>query len=468
MAVMNPITLFLQKNLEKRLRIAIIGDCMLDEYYQVKIERISPEGPFPIALSQSVIPHMVRPGGAGNVAYQFKNFNADVYLFGFLDKDAEKVYKEAGIDTRNCTRIDAIPRKRRFYDGETQYHFRWDIEDTKADPAALKSFQKETVKKIKALGKIDAIICSDYAKGVFTSTSFLGSLRGTPIIVDPKKDWKKWKNIATIFKPNSEETRRFVPQNGTEKEGAYFKRACKEMQKELRTKGVIVTRGGNAVVGIEKTFFEYKPTQKVSPASIIGAGDCFMALTALCIGHEFSLRKSAEVAYEGTSLSVQKKMNDPLSPVEMQKASKFIVHKETLRNRKYKLVFTNGCFDILHVGHLELLNFARSKGDKLIVAVNSDASVRRLPGKSGRPIVALEERMQILAGLECVDYVISFDENTPIELIRELHPDVLVKGGDYTRSTVVGEKLVKDVVICPFIEGRSTTKIIEKIKKDKK
>lgn len=185
-------------------------------------------------------------------------------------------------------------------------------------------------------------------------------------------------------------------------------------------------------------------------------------MLALAVAHNFPVPQAAKIAYEAGSLFVQQVQRGPITPWQLQKKSKFI-RSEDLKNRDYKLVFTNGCFDILHAGHLESLRFAKSKGDKLVVGVNSDASVSRLKGPK-RPVVPLNERMEMLAALETVDYVISFDEDSPHELVKQIAPDVLIKGADWAHRPIAGSEFVKEVCFVPLVEDRLTTNIIEKIK----
>jgi D-beta-D-heptose 7-phosphate kinase/D-beta-D-heptose 1-phosphate adenosyltransferase len=212
---------------------------------------------------------------------------------------------------------------------------------------------------------------------------------------------------------------------------------------------------------IDGEWFEYSPQKKIEAISVIGAGDCFVAFLALALGCGFDIAESAEIAFEAGAVYVQRKYNKPVSPSDLISSSKK-VDVSLLRKMDCKLVFTNGCFDILHVGHLELLRKAKTFGDKLVVAVNSDESIQRLKG-DGRPINCLEDRMEMLASLEFVDFVVSFEEDTPYNLIQEIMPEVLVKGKDWN-GNVVGSDLVKQVEIVEMIPGRSTTKIIEKVK----
>jgi len=188
--------------------------------------------------------------------------------------------------------------------------------------------------------------------------------------------------------------------------------------------------------------------------SVIGAGDCFAAVFGMAVGHGFTVAESAEIAWNAGAVYVQRKMNRPIIPAEVSWDG--IVEPDDLLDRDFKLVFTNGCFDILHKGHLQTLRFAKEKGDKLVVALNTDESVRRLKGED-RPVKPLEQRMAVVAALDCVDFVVSFSENTPLELIQKIRPEVLVKGADYRPEEIVGADVVPELFRAPIIDGLSTS-----------
>jgi D-beta-D-heptose 7-phosphate kinase/D-beta-D-heptose 1-phosphate adenosyltransferase len=298
------------------------------------------------------------------------------------------------------------------------------------------------------------VIFSDYNKGFFGGTEGFhppSLYPNSKTIVDPKcGPIKKWKG-CTVFKPNAKEAAELSGKT-------FWKEQAKFFQHELECEAVVITASGDRVSGVWKDqFFCYTPTKRVDVTSSVGAGDCFCAFFAMCIGHGFGIPEAAEIAYNAGSVYVQHNMNRPVCPAELIEDS--IVVPEDLKNRDFNLVFTNGCFDVLHKGHLETLKFAKSKGDKLVVAVNSDASVRRLKGDS-RPVVPLEHRMAVLANLKCVDFVVSFDEDTPLQVIKKIKPDVLVKGGDYEKEKIIGADLVEEVFTAPMIEGLSSTSIL--------
>jgi D-beta-D-heptose 7-phosphate kinase/D-beta-D-heptose 1-phosphate adenosyltransferase len=221
---------------------------------------------------------------------------------------------------------------------------------------------------------------------------------------------------------------------------------------------VVITHGGEKVVGVWRDeFFDYRPNRPVHVESVIGAGDCFAAVFAMAVGYGFTIAESAEIAWNAGAVYVQRKMNRPIIPAEVSWDG--IVDPEHLASRDFKLVFTNGCFDVLHEGHLHLLRFAREKGDKLVVALNTDDSVKRLKGEE-RPIKPLDQRLAVVAALDCVDFVVAFPEDTPLEVIQKIQPDVLVKGADYRPENIVGVDIVPELFRAPILDGLSTSNFL--------
>lgn len=456
---------FIKLSKEKRVRIAVIGDAMLDEYYRVKVSRISPEFPIEVMLSENDEPYKVVPGGAANVAYQFSNLNVTCDLFCFSDALAKEVFSFYNLDWANKHVFlnSPIPRKKRFYDGNYAIS-RWDIEHK----SKIKDESRDEIFNNFIKNQYDVVILSDYGKGLFDeklSKKIINYCKENNIItiVDPKDDIDKWYG-CDIFKPNLAEAVNFC---GKLQEN----QMCFDLMNRLGCKSVIITKGADGAKGIVKNasgWFNHHSYKKIDANSVIGAGDCFAAFLALGIGLKLHEMDCMKIACEASAVYVQRKDNKPITYYDYLRhidpiQAKFIEPDKIQRDGK--LVFTNGCFDNLHKGHLFSLKYARNFGDKLVVAVNSDESVKRLKGDK-RPIFSLEERMTMLANLEIVDYVVSFDEDTPYELIKQIMPDVLVKGGDWSNN-IVGSDLVKEVHVAPILKDISTTKIIEKIKNDK-
>ena len=453
------------ESLPSNLKIGIVGDSMLDEYFNVNVRKISPEFPIPVMHSEESSPTEILPGGAANVAYQFQHINKNTYLCSFLDNQADDVLKKYNINTSLSVNINPylIPRKKRFYSSDFPT-YRWDVEKFNCgmnDSTLMKACEK--LRQNILSQSFDVLIFSDYDKGLFYNSVVSSLAKDHPCsirIVDPKKDIFKWHG-CTLIKPNTLEA--FAITNQKDK-----REQIKSILNQTNCSQVIITSEGNGFVGYDEDYFEHHNKRKIQQAnSVIGAGDCFIAFLGLCLGNKVPLKESAEFAFSMGLIYVTEKHNKPLDINIIKKdiygnASKIIDYKQ-LKNRDFKLVVTNGCFDILHAGHLTSLEFAKKQGDKLLVAVNSDESISRL--KPNRPINKLDHRMTMLASLECVDYVSWFDGDTPLNLMQELKPDILVKGEDYKNKEVVGLEYSGKVVFAPFVDGLSTTKIIESIKK---
>lgn len=430
---------------------------MVDEYFKVKVNRISPEFPMPIMSSTRAVP-TCRPGGAANVAYQFRHFNVDPTLFCFWDKHAVDIFRQHDILV-DCAWGSpcCLPIKRRFLDGSVQIT-RHDIEMELCGYGHQELVTNLARFEDAILGrpKPDIAILSDYNKGFFSDVNmtarFMEYYRDVITIVDPKLGpVVKWSD-CTIFKPNAKEAYELSGKTNWRDQSRFF-------QDTLGCKAVVITFGGERVAGIwEDELFEYRPVRPVHVESVIGAGDCFAAFFAMAVGHGFTIAEAAEIAWNAGAVYVQANMNRPIIPAEVSWDG--IVAPEELASRDFSLVFTNGCFDLLHDGHLNTLRFAKSKGDKLVVALNSDESIKRLKGE-GRPIKPLDQRMAVMAALEMVDFVVSFDEDTPYEVIKKIRPDVLVKGGDWQSGTIVGADIVPEVYRAPVLEGLSTTRFVE-------
>jgi D-beta-D-heptose 7-phosphate kinase/D-beta-D-heptose 1-phosphate adenosyltransferase len=463
---MSSVQLFLESNANKKIKVAVIGDSMLDEYFDVSVKRISPEFPIPIMRSEDEL-SQVKPGGAANVAYQFKNFNVDIDLYSFVDENAAAKLQACGVSTSNCLLIDnLIPRKRRFYSNNFAI-IRWDIEQDNYgySEEELNDLCFQLSEKIKQkISEYDVVIFSDYNKGVFNK--FLCDLVAncTISIVDPKAgNPSRWKN-CTIFKPNASEALALSGKKTLEDAGFF-------LLENVNCKSVVLTQGGDGIsVFVDQKVFPIRPTHTLPPVeSVIGAGDCAIAFLAMASARGFDCLEAANLAWQAGTIYVKNRYNKPIELKDIENLedaakAKIITNSDlqNFNNRNYKLVFTNGCFDILHAGHIENLKFAKKLGDKLIVAVNSDASVGE--NKPGRPINKLVDRMNMLASLEFVDYVVCFNEKTPLELIQIIRPDVLVKGSEYNAVDIIGYDLVPEVVTVPMYPNLSTTILVQKIK----
>ena len=436
-------------------KISVVGDCIIDEYHYVNAEKVSPEFPIPILQSETDVPTHIRPGGSANVCCQFLHFNKKINYFSLLDAEALSVINQYDfIDAKGCVLIeDKIPRKKRFYQDVFPL-CRIDIEK-KINKKTLWDSQEKLLKNIRNI-QSDICIFSDYNKGTFDNkkTEYLEAVGNNCIkIVDPKKQWANDWVGCDIFKPNYKEACEMSHTEDKQKQS-------KRLQMYTDARAVVITKGGDGVHGIiDGKYFEFKPESKTVVNSVIGAGDCFVSYFAAAIAGDMSIEQSMEFAYKAASRYVQNSYNEPIHYLDVIDSK--IIHPEMLANRNFKLSFTNGCFDILHVGHLHSLNFAKSKADKLVVALNSDQSIFKL-NKSHPLINNFETRSKMLENLECVDYIVQFDEETPLEVIKKIKPDVLVKGQEYPKP--VGSDIVPEVYLCSKLDGFSTTEFIEKIK----
>lgn len=469
---------FLSRNRNQKLVIHCVGDAMIDEYYNVKVERISPECPFALMTSNPGEPTK-KPGGIANVVHQFRHFNVAPYLISYLDEPLKEVLLDHQIKLFDFPLLETydghIPIKRRFYDGKNQVH-RWDIEspDYGLESKWLDGLEEMAVNQWMELPAPDVIVFSDYNKGLFNEARYWmerASSLGVTTIVDPKRGpAKRWKG-CTVFKPNAKEARDL---SGL----SYWKDQCDYFARETECDHVVITCGGDGVKGWSRNvsvgwdeekgcrvrcdegeYWEYFPDRTVNVESVIGAGDCFVAMLAMAVGQGLYMKYATAMAYRAGEVYVQNNKNRPVVPAEL--VNDKVVHPSDLAKRDFKLVMTNGVFDVMHAGHLKTLEEAKARGDKLLVALNTDDSVKRLKGE-GRPINCLLNRLEVMRHFQMVDYVTFFEEDTPIEVVKQCKPDVLVKGGDYQIDEIVGADLVPEVFRVPLVEGLSTTEILKK------
>jgi D-beta-D-heptose 7-phosphate kinase/D-beta-D-heptose 1-phosphate adenosyltransferase len=462
--------------------VLVVGDLMLDRYIWGNVERISPEAPVPIVRCGY---RTERPGGAANVAMNLVGLGARATLFGFCGDDAdalvlEKSVREAGVEVA-LTAVSTHPTtsKLRILGGKQQM-LRLDTEQTDGYPA--EAYAALIGKVDAALGTAHAVVLSDYAKGVLTEEVCqrviqAASRQGIPVLVDPKqRDLVRYRGATTIC-PNLTElsiAAGVPPQNLDA-----LLAAGQALVPQLGLQCLVATMSekGIAVLREHSRFIAPAAVRQVFDVS--GAGDTVIATLALAAASNLDMETAAQLANVTAGIVVGKVGTVPVERGELLSslmpeielhAQEKVLTAEQLKMRAAawrsageSVVFTNGCFDLLHIGHITLLEEARREGGRLVVGINSDASVRGLKGPT-RPIVGERERGRILAALAAVDAVIVFDDPTPLRLIETLRPDVLVKGGDYREETIVGAEQVRSwggrVRIVPTVEGFSTTKLI--------
>jgi D-beta-D-heptose 7-phosphate kinase/D-beta-D-heptose 1-phosphate adenosyltransferase len=443
----------LDRQFDCRPRIAVFGDAILDEYYEVSANRVSPEFPIPVLRADKDEPSIVL-GGAANVCRQFSNFNFDVSLFALTNEKIK--FLKGDIDMGGCIFSRSVPVKKRYYSKEGFPLCRLDIEseDYNLDPESLKKLQNKLIENLLSSEPFSVVVFSDYNKGLFRDIGeFMGIMdESTITIVDPKKlPLNRWRG-CTIIKPNAQEAREMSGHSD-------WRLQCEYFMRETGCQAVVITQAGDGVVGnVQGGCFEYRPSIKKNPRSVVGAGDAFVAFLAMCMAHSIDIRRAVEIAFEACSLYVDQPYNYPIHPSQI--ASSKIIDPRILSRRDFSLSFANGCFDILHPGHVAMLEFAKSKADRLVVALNSDRSVAK-QNKSHARVNDLSFRKSMVAALGCVDFVVDFDEDTPYEVIKEIRPDILVKGSDWPNP--VGSDIVGEVCSFGLVDGHSTTDIIRKI-----
>jgi D-beta-D-heptose 7-phosphate kinase / D-beta-D-heptose 1-phosphate adenosyltransferase len=469
--------------------VLCVGDVMLDDFVYGEVTRISPEAPTPVL---AVRHNKLDVGGAGNVARNIAALGARCILIGLVGEDeaGATIRKTLGADgpITSGLVVDATrqtTRKVRFVSEHHSTHMiRADWET--AAPARAESEAEIVARAEAALPNVGAVVLSDYSKGALTQrvigavTSAARRL-GRPVIVDPKgHDYSVYRG-ATLLTPNRKELAAAVHRPvATEAETAA---AAAELARLSECEAVLVKCSEDGMILHERGHAPlHVPAYPVKVRDVSGAGDTVAAVVAVLLAMKTPLEPAMRAANAAAAVVVGKRGTSTLSLAELRHRilpaaslateDKIIFDWALLderlaewRRHGLRVGFTNGCFDLLHRGHVRLLAEARAACDRLIVGLNSDASTRRLKGK-GRPINPAESRAEVLAALEAVDLVVVFEENTPFELIGRVRPDVLVKGADYKREEVVGRDLVEasggDVILIDLVPGHSTTAMVQR------
>ena len=461
-----------------RPKILVIGDLMLDHYLWGKCERISPEAPVQVV---DISKETTVLGGAGNVINNLKVMGAKVGVLSVIGEDSSgeellEMLSDFGVDTQNIVKEkDRKTSKKSRVIAVHQQIIRYDMESK--DDINKRSEDEIYEKFEKIIGDFDTVLLSDYGKGVLTCslTSKLIKLakkHKKPILIDPKgDDYSKYRG-ATLITPNKKEA--IEASRIDIKDEESLLRAGEFLRGSFDLDFVVITLSEDGMVIFGDEVLKV-PTVAREVFDVTGAGDTVLASFGYALSCGLEIEKSARFATSAAAVVVGKlgSATASLDEIDMYehslrsgKASSKIKTKDEiiklLENfRDKKIIFTNGCFDILHAGHVKYLEKAKSFGDMLIVGLNSDESVRRLKGES-RPINISEDRAYVLSSLESVSFVVEFCEDTPYDLISAIRPDVLVKGRDYEGKEVIGSDIAKEVRLVDFVDGKSTTKIIEK------
>ncbi len=461
--------------MDKKPNILVIGDLMIDHYLWGKCERISPEAPVQIVDIQREEYLM---GGAGNVINNLLSLGANVGICSVIGDDEsgdfigqrlgqkgvrkEGLTIEHGRKTTKKSRVIALGQQIVRVDKENK------------EDISLKS-QELILTRVKIiLDFYDAILLSDYSKGVLTSwltKSIIeyANSKNKPVLIDPKgSDYIKYKG-ATLITPNKKEAQ--IATNIEILDDDKLLEAAKKLKHDLDLKYSIITLSEDGMA-IYDTKIKKIPTIAKEVYDVTGAGDTVLA----ALGYSLSLGKDIFEAVNfanSAAAVVVGKVGSATVTCEEIKLYEQTLYKKSSKNKivkaneinfhNKKVIFTNGCFDILHAGHVKYLEEAKSFGDILVVGLNSDESVSSLKGES-RPINSFQDRATVLAALEVVDFVVEFKEQTPYNLIKEIKPDILVKGGDYEGKEIVGSDIAKETKLVQFVDGKSTTDIIQKVK----
>lgn len=462
-------------------RVLVVGDVMLDRYWYGDTARISPEAPVPVVHIRA---DAERPGGAGNVAANIVSLGAAATVLGVTGADAaadalERALRASGVDCAFARdpKLETIVKLRVISRRQQLIRLDFERDLAGADVAALAArFARE-------LPAADVVVLSDYAKGTLREGAALiaaARAAGKPVLVDPKgRDFTRYRG-ATVITPNLHEFEAVV---GPLRDDADLVAKGERLRAELGLEALLVTRGERGMTLIAAGgVAEHLPTQAREVFDVTGAGDTVIALFAAGLAAGQPMRDAMRLANLGAGIVVGKLGAASVTPAELRLEARrqadgahAVLDESALldavahgRAQHERIVMTNGCFDILHAGHVAYLQEAKRLGDRLVVAVNDDASVARLKG-AARPVTPLAERMMVLAALECVDWVVPFSEDTPERLICRVLPDVLVKGGDYRPEQIAGHACVTAnggrVEVLRFVPGASTTAIIDAIKR---
>lgn len=467
---------FQSKNTAK---VLVVGDIILDQYIYGDTNRISPEAPVPVLRVENT---EERAGGAANVAINISSLDVSVQLLGITGKDdsstrLEKILSEKGVECHfvQCEEFSTITKQRVL--SRHQQLIRLDYEKEKGTFDTTELIDRY----LDLIDTVDVVVLSDYAKGSLKRVQTLikhANEKNVTVLVDPKSnDFDIYKS-ANVITPNLKEFEAVVGECASNEE---LIAKGSQLREQLDLDALLVTRGEKGMTLLRNNQEPlHLKAQTHEVYDVTGAGDTVIAVLATALACQYDIEQATTLANTAAGLVVEKLGAATVSVEELNNANpnhyktfvalereevKEIIAKAKLKGER--IVMTNGCFDILHMGHIYYLNKARSLGDRLIVAVNDDDSVKRLKGES-RPINTLTNRMTVLSALACIDWVVPFHEDTPEALITMITPDVLVKGGDYTEDQIAGAKYIResggDVVVLPFEEGCSTTSILEKIK----
>ena len=467
----------------KTPKILVVGDLMIDHYLWGSCERISPEAPVQVV---NVDRESTVLGGAGNVINNLNSLGAEVGVISVIgeckvSEELKGLLTDIKVDTQYLiTQKDRVTSKKSRIIAAHQQVVRYDRESTEEinnnSQIAILEFFKAIV------NNYDVILLSDYGKGVLTfeltqSLITIANENEKKLLVDPKGlNYSKY-NGAYLLTPNKKEASEAT--NSVIKDNKSLTQAIKSLKKQCNLEVSLITLSDQGVAIFDNEL-RIHPTVAIEVFDVTGAGDTILASLGFALSCNKNIDQAVKFANLASGVVVGKigsataTLNEIIEYESSLNKSSSDEHIKTwdeisyivseLKNKDKKIIFTNGCFDILHIGHIKYLEKSKSFGDILILGLNSDDSIRRLKGKN-RPINTQTDRAYILASLEVVDYLVIFDEDTPFDLIKLIKPDVLVKGGDYEGKEVVGQDIAKELKLVKFIDDKSTTKTIERMQK---
>lgn len=459
-------------------KIVVVGDLMIDEYWSGSVKRISPEAPVPVVKINNK-DYLL--GGAANVALNLKKIGCNVSLFGSIGDDNNgklltKIIKENKIKFFSSVKKNTKTISKLRIVSDSSHMIRLDFEDC----MEKYKFNNEKVLK-KEILSADTVVFSDYNKGTLKDINLFiqfAKKYNKLVVVDPKgDDYSKYRG-ATLITPNLKE---FYQAVGVKSNMKIMSSHARKLIKKFKIENIIITKGSNGMSLVSKNNELHLPAIAREVYDVTGAGDTVVALMAACIGINLPITTAMKLANQAASQVVGKVGNSfvtiddinnsfnrekiNLKQFNFKNEKDILISVKKIKESNKTIVMTNGCFDIIHPGHLHLFKQAKTLGEFLIVAINDDKSVRRLKGKS-RPINDLKSRVKILEAIKHVDAVVVFKEDTPEKIIRIISPDILVKGGDYNMDQVIGAKYVTSkggkVKIIKFLKGHSSTSIINK------
>ena len=462
-----------------KIRVLLIGDVMLDKYVFGNIDRISPEAPVPVFLSKNKKTVL---GGAGNVLNNLSSLGAAVTFLSVIGKDLVAKDIKSKLKKNKLSKCFLYEEKKITSTSKTRYLtnnqqiIRIDEEESNPIPKKAEEFILD--KYNKEIKKIDVVILSDYNKGVLTGNLCkrvieVAKRYSIPVIVDPKnKDFSIYKG-STLITPNQKEAAEISKLECDTNEQA--EKCSKYIIENFNIKNVIITRGEKGLTFYNKKKVIHAPTKKIEVYDVSGAGDTVISIVSLCVASSFKLEDTLSLANKAAGIVVGKlgtstiEKSDLLNNKNTYFESKVLNVKELLKainndkQKGLKVGFTNGCFDIIHNGHISYLKNSKSLCDKLVVAINSDSSVKKIKGEN-RPINSQTKRAIVLEALSFIDYVVIFNDTTPLKLINKIRPDLITKGGDYKNLKIVGEDEIKKwggkTYILEYVKGQSTTNIL--------